>query len=759
MNRSAKIFLLLSGILLLFFKLTYDLFRGASDSLSPNLANDSINLIWPAYEFAKTSIESGNLPLWNPYSGIGAPLFADGIMGLLYPINWIILILDVPSALLVILYLTVLIGMAGMYLYTRYIGLVWPARILAVVVFAYSVFTEAMHPALGSVFCWLPLLLWLTHRFFDEPSYRNGTYIAIALSLCFLGGFPNFFYYTCLTLGAYFLVLFLLSSPRYGVQGSVTRTMILAVSLVSVLGLVAVQLLPMYELLMLSVRNVDSAPAYLSTSFWEVFSLGFMLKNFMLANSAYIYGNNLLKLDSGLYYLGGALLLVLPFPFLLKEYRNISIALTVAFIFLCLFMLSNQVPGLSFIQGMPGASALRINGRAIVYAQFLLIVLSAVGLSVIYKGVKQASAVHISRAMRLAWVLYPLYLAMLIAAAYSIPDNNGLLFGFIACAVLIALVLLPGGMGLRPGHIAWVIALVIILDVSVHRSNRFLVPAFITHESDVIAENVPRMKALSGDYRALFVPLELEDSAEYANLGHKYGIASISSYSSLTLARWENYLRHMMGAKNFDAIIAQSILQRFYGEISIPLAKRLLKAPDVLSPLSLRYIVSENGTVENLQALPRVYTVSQFISVNGELDSLAAVKDNLDSLGELVVLENAVPSFQPVEGANGYGSASLAWLGTNEVEVSVDLVDPAILVFTDAYFPGWRAEIDGKEAAIYPANYLFKAVEVPPGSHLIRFYYLPSGLYWGAGITLLSAMFMSLLVFRERRSEKRLRGL
>jgi len=60
--------------------------------------------------------------------------------------------------------------------------------------------------------------------------------------------------------------------------------------------------------------------------------------------------------------------------------------------------------------------------------------------------------------------------------------------------------------------------------------------------------------------------------------------------------------------------------------------------------------------------------------------------------------------------------------------------------------PGWRVELDGKAIAFQPAYHIWTAVRLPPGTHLLRFRYLPwtfvYGL-WGAGL----GLFLILLLF------------
>ena len=47
---------------------------------------------YPWRELAFTQILHGQLPLWNPYNGLGTPLFANYQSALAYPFTWIIFV-------------------------------------------------------------------------------------------------------------------------------------------------------------------------------------------------------------------------------------------------------------------------------------------------------------------------------------------------------------------------------------------------------------------------------------------------------------------------------------------------------------------------------------------------------------------------------------------------------------------------------------------------------------------------------------------
>jgi len=90
----------------------------------------------------------------------------------------------------------------------------------------------------------------------------------------------------------------------------------------------------------------------------------------------------------------------------------------------------------------------------------------------------------------------------------------------------------------------------------------------------------------------------------------------------------------------------------------------------------------------------------------------------------------------------------------NTVEVEVlELPAPRILSCIDFMYPGWHAYLDGKEVPILRAFTHFKAVEVPAGSHRVRFLYKPTSLYYGYAVFVLTVI-ISALLFRWSRSDR-----
>lgn len=138
---------------------------------------------------------------------------------------------------------------------------------------------------------------------------------------------------------------------------------------------------------------------------------------------------------------------------------------------------------------------------------------------------------------------------------------------------------------------------------------------------------------------------------------------------------------------------------------------------------------------ENLRVMPRAFLA--YDAVTGLDDR--ATRDLLATgpfdARRQIVLDRAPP-------------ADLPGVPPELAEVAIDAYDdrrvtlsartgaPAILVLSDAMYPGWQAAVDGTEAPILTADTIFRAVYLAPGEHRIEFTYDPASFKLGAAISL-----------------------
>lgn len=146
---------------------------------------------------------------------------------------------------------------------------------------------------------------------------------------------------------------------------------------------------------------------------------------------------------------------------------------------------------------------------------------------------------------------------------------------------------------------------------------------------------------------------------------------------------------------------------------------------------------------ENEAAFPRAFLVSEarFFDPEDPGRDQAMLEAMLSPETDLrrAAMVEAAP-FE-VEGGDGpLPSALVRYPGPEEVEITFDGECPGgILVLTDAFYPGWKAEVDGTPVTVMPADIAFRAVALPKGSQKVTFRFEPREVKIGA-ITSLAAL-------------------
>jgi hypothetical protein len=139
------------------------------------------------------------------------------------------------------------------------------------------------------------------------------------------------------------------------------------------------------------------------------------------------------------------------------------------------------------------------------------------------------------------------------------------------------------------------------------------------------------------------------------------------------------------------------------------------------------------------EPLARAYAVSGARVADGA-PALAAIADPaFDPAREVVLAEGAPAPIRPAFS----GRVRLLSLRPDEVRVEAELSEPGYVVLVDAYGPGWRATVDGRDAPVLRANMAFRAVRVDAGRHVVSQVYRPWSVALGlvvSGATLAGAL-------------------
>jgi hypothetical protein len=155
----------------------------------------------------------------------------------------------------------------------------------------------------------------------------------------------------------------------------------------------------------------------------------------------------------------------------------------------------------------------------------------------------------------------------------------------------------------------------------------------------------------------------------------------------------------------------------------------------------------------NKRALPRAFLVGRARVIADREALLNAMRDPVFDPSREVLLEEPLREQIPEPAPDDPGSATIAEYGFNKVLIDVDARADCILVLGDAYYPGWRATIDGRPNEIFSAYYAFRGVRIPAGRHRVEFFYMPLSLKAGLGISCATLLAMLLLSIRMLRRQ------
>jgi uncharacterized membrane protein YfhO len=72
------------------------------------------------------------------------------------------------------------------------------------------------------------------------------------------------------------------------------------------------------------------------------------------------------------------------------------------------------------------------------------------------------------------------------------------------------------------------------------------------------------------------------------------------------------------------------------------------------------------------------------------------------------------------------------------IKISAKTNATALLFISEIYYPYWKAYVDGKETEIIKANYAFRAVVIPAGTHTLEMKFTSPGFERGKTISLLA---------------------
>jgi len=682
--------------------------------------------VYPWRVFAKTAVADGELPLWNPHVLLGFPFVAGAQTAVFYPPHLLYHLLSAPLAWALLQALRTLLAVIFAAALARCLGAVPWAAVASGIAFAASGFVVAWQGwAHVDSAVWIPAVMVAVDRLARRPDRRAVALAAVAFAMPVLGGHPEAAVYAAL--GGIAMALLRLVSPAPEAAGSSPLAFSFSFSAAAGLGiaLAALQLLPTLEWLPHLVRPLHFT--------WPPMpaerALALLSRD--LASSPNAAG---FDIPEGAAYVGMLTLVVAPLALAARRRADALFALLLlagslqlSYGFGPVYHAAMLLP---VLRSMPHDRAMALVGLA-------LSLLLGLGLSVLQE-LRRSTRRSVSLLAAAGFLGTAFALAVLCArvvdqAPAAFGGWRGLGSSWLALLASGAFLVAGLRAGLRASSLA--MAALLLLSIDLVGVSFGHVPFFRTAE--IYPE--PALVACLRQTEPLYRTVSLDEAAP-VNMEMVFGLHSPAGqeYVLRSTARLlAPFTGNDPGAFLLTGFRSDLVVKQPGRLLDLLGVKYLVTTSDNdsagrLSQHADRFrLACEMGSVrvfENVHALPRAVLVpSEGVEVETDED---AVFRRLGEAG-FDPTKSALVARAPTWPATTSSDVPFETRLTrfvarrNSLWVEADVARASLLVLSEAYFPGWRADVDGAEQEVRLVDGALRGVALGPGRHRVTLSYEP----------------------------------
>jgi hypothetical protein len=650
------------------------------------------------------ALKRGRLPLWDPYTYAGYPLHADMQAQLFYPPAWPAFLLGVVREDAIFYWLEWLVALhlvlagAGAYLLLRRLWCGRGAALFGATVFQLGCFFTSQPQHLGAVAgaAWMPFAWLGVVALADGFTLRRFALFSAALAMVFLAGFA------AITLVAYGATLLL-------ALGLAIQRKARMLPLIVLLGFAMAALLSAVELLPARELSANSA----SSQRWRWNEPEGVTPRAMIGAVLPDYLHVFTPFDRSkfteqanftfLYFYNGQLAAWLALLALFARKgpaRIFAVLAGISLVIVC----GGHLPGYALV--------FRALPKAVRNAAYVEFAIAAYSLSVAV-----AAALVLQKLLRgrERW-------AMAVALATGIE-----------------LLLIASNRPMNSGEGGW----------KGHDSTRLMMrqPDLLPAVRALVHETEPPLRIDTAEWSPRFTGSAPLLRLPSANGDNPFAPLRMLAYRGLyaKVTPWER----QYPIENFESPLIGAANVGFIMHNGAPLDEdRLRRAGWVPVPVK-----SERPLLiyRNLGVLPR-YRLAQSVRPACSMGEALAVLPGVDPRSAAVV-EGLTSPPPPAPGPPG--RVHVLRYAPERVELLVNADRPSFLVAAEGYAPGWKAAVDGRPAAVYPADVAFMGLPVASGRHRVNLFYRPLSLYFGAAVSAIAWMLAIFWVWRMPRNAGR----
>lgn len=658
------------------------------------------------------SLKNGSLPLWREDIGDGFPLLAEGQTGTYFLPNLILFSTLPPvTAYNIALVLAILTLTVGTYVVMRLFGFSTVGSLFASATLGFSglPILQLVHIALLQGMSLMPVVFALTMIVEKRGLSPWMMLLALAITQQFLAGFPQATFLTLALSGSYVL---------WQVYLTRSYSMVLLFTAAVLLGFVgaAAQIIPSWEFLRLSTNPFGFDYSQATQYSMPLRHLITFLDPFALGNPKYGTYPPFYRFDGSIFWENTAFIGLLPLFFIFTAWVRKKSSLITFFTLLMLISILlawGKNSPLYFVFTLWPLNLFRVPSRFLWLTAFSGATLAAYGFDTIVKH-------HTSKVVR--WLLI-VSILLNITQLFTSWWNYHL--------TVPAYQLLPNTTN----------------DTTDIHGKTYTLSLIGTHNSYFVPDGWQRETPFIQLYTGAYAP--------DANI--LSGVNQHDIYAGRFLYR----------STSADVLLSGTII---YDD-----TKATVSTPKMLDLLGIRTVISylpiesdmlslvqtkrigplTRRIYDNPRAVERAYLVREATTAATLNEAASRIFDPSFTAGKVALLETRDAEMHPNltqfirVNPSDEKDGVVTITANNPTSVSLSVHSgstPALLILTDTYYPGWTADIDGKETPIYPANVKQRAIVIPKGSHTVQFTYQPRSVSRGLTISIITEFIVVLLM-------------
>ena len=749
---------------------------------------DFYTLMAPMYRYGFAELAAGRIPLWNPYTYCGIPFLATLYTGILYPGNFLFLLLPTGLAMGMTVALHIFLAAWFMVLLGRAWG--WSRLASAVAAVAWA-FTQNAVWFFGPICflasgAWIPLMILGIERACQKRTASGTAFLAIGGAMSMLAGGLQVFVYGVYALAIIAIVRLWSVLREQGVKQFVLVSGWLGVGAITALCLAAPQILPSRDL----ATRTQRAPGNLSLV-WADNPIHPVLPQPPLPGSppnAYRPApaekksfHNLAALWTltpreipGFYF--GILPPILAAAALFGKRRALAWWILAGAALAALLSIHLRTPLFAIYHALPTGAWFRNTYRFAILTGLGMAALAGLGVTSLEAGgPMRRRAIGASLAATAA--------GLIVLAILRFPAPVLLHTGAAATAglALAWLATRPGPTG-RGRVLPYLLVVALFLELCFAYRNPYVHPQkndlSPLDEHRAIAEYI---KAHVGSQRVVVVDDAWGSWAVQSKYGLLHRVRTLNDFEPLTPSVYATLFSLLEGAPPETRV-------PFDGHLRLDPSRSRKK---ILDLLSVRYILvdrnlyppwdagarafglarvplpdREVALFENPAALPRAFVVASSVVVGTDDEAARVLSDPEFDPTRLAVVEapSAAKLIRATPGLRGYtmdgwkgktgvpvrdtaGTVRILRDDSDRVELDVEVAPKQAgwLVLMDLDYPGWRATVNDRPANIVRANLVGRSIALGEGRYRVVFRYDPPVFRWGCWLALGAALAWSLV--------------